>query len=70
MLPMYVKNHLFSIIFFKKLLFFTAMSVVVVQRVAHELYNLKVPVYPRELTELVNRLTSIDVHPGAKLGEV
>lgn len=41
----------------------------VVQRVAHELYNLKVPVYPRELTELAHRLTGIDIHPGAAIGD-
>jgi serine O-acetyltransferase len=42
---------------------------VMVQRVAHVLHELKVPSYPRELTEHANSLTGIDIHPGAKIGE-
>ena len=41
----------------------------VVQRVAHQLYKLNVPVYPRELTELAHNLTGIDIHPGADIGQ-
>lgn len=40
-----------------------------VQRVAHELYKLETPVYPRELTELAHQLTGIDIHPGADIGD-
>lgn len=40
-----------------------------VQRVAHELYQLEIPGYPRELTELVRQLTDIDIHPGATIGD-
>ena len=40
-----------------------------VQRVAHILYKLGVPSYPRELTEYIHSKTGIDIHPGAKIGE-
>jgi serine O-acetyltransferase len=39
-----------------------------VYRIAHEFYNLKVPYFPRVLTEYAHRLTGIDIHPGAKIG--
>lgn len=39
------------------------------QRVAHELYQLGVPVIPRIITEMAHSLTGIDIHPGAQIGE-
>jgi serine O-acetyltransferase len=39
-----------------------------VQRLAHEFYNLDVPLLPRVITEYAHSLTGIDIHPGAKLG--
>ncbi|HEY1684031.1 MAG TPA: serine O-acetyltransferase EpsC [Tepidisphaeraceae bacterium] len=39
-----------------------------VQRVAHEFYELDVPLLPRIMTEYAHSLTGIDIHPGAKLG--
>ena len=38
-------------------------------RVAHELYNMKVPVIPRMITEQLHQITGIDIHPGATIGE-
>src|SRR4051812_14104381 len=40
-----------------------------VQRLAHEFYELKVPLLPRIMTEYAHSLTGIDIHPGAKLGQ-
>ncbi|KAH3744557.1 serine acetyltransferase [Pelomyxa schiedti] len=48
---------------------YPSLAAVMIQRVAHELYLLKALVYPRELCEMVHRLTAIDLHPGAKIGE-
>ena len=45
---------------------FTAISA---YRVAHELYAMNVPLIPRIITEYAHRLTGIDIHPGAKIGE-
>jgi len=38
------------------------------QRIAHELYRLKVPLIPRIITELAHSATGIDIHPGAVIG--
>jgi serine O-acetyltransferase len=42
---------------------------IAVYRIAHEFYNLKIPYFPRVLTEYAHRLTGIDIHPGAKIGK-
>ncbi len=38
-------------------------------RVAHELYNLEVPLIPRIMSEYTHSLTGIDIHPGATIGK-
>ena len=38
------------------------------QRLAHEFYQLAVPLLPRIMTEYAHSQTGIDIHPGAKLG--
>lgn len=38
-----------------------------VNRIAHELYLLHVPVLPRIMTEYAHSLTGIDIHPGATI---
>ncbi|HTL67982.1 MAG TPA: serine O-acetyltransferase [Lacunisphaera sp.] len=38
------------------------------QRIAHELYRLGVPLLPRMLTEYGHERTGIDLHPGATIG--
>lgn len=38
-------------------------------RVAHELYDLKVPIIPRIIAEMAHSSTGIDIHPGAQIGE-
>ena len=45
---------------------FTAISA---YRTAHELYVMGVPLVPRIITEYAHRLTGIDIHPGARIGE-
>ena len=45
---------------------FTAISA---YRVAHELYAMHVALIPRIITEYAHRLTGIDIHPGATIGE-
>ncbi len=42
---------------------------IAVYRLAHEFYNLKVPLIPRILTEHAHGKTGVDIHPGAKIGE-
>jgi serine O-acetyltransferase len=38
------------------------------QRFAHVLYNLKIPLLPRMITEFAHERTGIDIHPGARIG--
>ena len=40
-----------------------------IYRIAHELYDLGVPVIPRMMTEYAHSITGIDIHPGATIGE-
>lgn len=42
---------------------------IVVYRIAHVLYEMKVPIIPRMMTEFVHQKTGIDIHAGAKIGE-
>ena len=39
-----------------------------VNRLAHELFLLKVPLIPRMMTEYAHSRTGIDIHPGATIG--
>ncbi|MBR4971340.1 MAG: serine acetyltransferase [Oscillospiraceae bacterium] len=41
---------------------------IMVQRLAHSLHKLGVPLLPRMMTELAHSRTGIDIHPGAVLG--
>ncbi|MBN2000175.1 serine acetyltransferase [candidate division KSB1 bacterium] len=38
-------------------------------RLAHEIYNMNVPLIPRMMSEWSHRRTGIDIHPGAKIGK-
>lgn len=40
-----------------------------INRIAHELYLLKVPLIPRMMTEYAHGETGIDIHPGASIGK-
>ena len=40
-----------------------------INRIAHELYLLKIPMIPRIMTEHAHSKTGIDIHPGATIGE-
>jgi serine O-acetyltransferase len=42
---------------------------VIVYRIAHCLYKLKVPLIPRVMSEHAHSKTGIDIHPGAAIGE-
>ena len=47
---------------------YPGLFAIFIQRVAHEFYNMEVPLLPRIMTEYAHSLTGIDIHPGAKLG--
>ncbi len=47
---------------------YPSIEAVAVQRLAHRLHRLCVPLLPRMMTEWAHRRTGIDIHPGASIG--
>jgi len=47
---------------------YPGIEAVTIQRLAHEMYRLEVPIIPRMLTEWAHSRTGIDIHPGANIG--
>ncbi len=50
------------------ILAYPSLEAVAIQRLAHELYLLEVPLVPRMMTEWAHSRTGIDIHPGARIG--
>jgi len=48
---------------------YPGLFAILVNRIAHELFLLKVPLIPRMMTEYAHSLTGIDIHPGASVGK-
>lgn len=49
--------------------YYPGFRATVLQRIAHTLQELGVPYLPRGITEYAHRITGIDIHPGATIGE-
>jgi serine O-acetyltransferase len=47
---------------------YPGLEAITVYRIAHELWDVKVPLLPRIMTEIAHGDTGIDVHPGATIG--
>lgn len=50
------------------ILAYPCIEAIAIQRCAHRLYELDVPLIPRIMTEWAHSLTGIDIHPGATIG--
>jgi serine O-acetyltransferase len=50
------------------ILAYPCVLVISLQRVAHELHKLGVPILPRMITEYAHERTGTDIHPGAQIG--
>ena len=48
---------------------YPGLFAILVNRIAHELFLLDVPVIPRMMTEYAHSETGIDIHPGATIGK-
>lgn len=48
---------------------YPGLYAIMVNRLAHELHLLEVPLIPRIMTEHAHSLTGIDIHPGATIGQ-
>lgn len=51
------------------MLAYPAFEAISIYRLAHTLYQMDVPVLPRMMTEHAHKITGIDIHPGATIGE-
>ena len=51
------------------ILSYPGMFAIPVNRLAHELFLLEVPLIPRIMTEYAHSITGIDIHPGATIGK-
>lgn len=51
------------------ILSYPGLEAITVYRFAHKLWELKVPLIPRMMSEYVHGKTGIDIHPGATIGE-
>jgi serine O-acetyltransferase len=47
---------------------YPGLEAVAVYRIAHELWQMGVPLLPRIMTEIAHSTTGIDIHPGARIG--
>ena len=48
---------------------YPGLFAILVNRIAHELFVLGVPIIPRMMTEYAHSQTGIDIHPGAQIGK-
>ena len=48
---------------------YPGLFAILVYRVAHELYEMKIPILPRMMAEYAHSHTGIDIHPGAQIGD-
>ena len=51
------------------ILAYPGVRAVAIQRLAHELWGMEVPLLPRLMTEFAHSVTGIDIHPGAVIGK-
>jgi serine O-acetyltransferase len=48
---------------------YPAFRAISIYRIAHIMYEMKIEIIPRMMTEYAHKITGIDIHPGAKIGE-
>lgn len=48
---------------------YPGLFAILVYRVAHELYEMNIPILPRMMAEYAHSHTGIDIHPGAQIGD-
>ena len=48
---------------------YPGLFAILINRIAHELFTLGVPVIPRMMTEYAHSETGVDIHPGATIGK-
>ena len=51
------------------ILSYPGLKAIAIQCLAHVLYEAKIPLIPRMMTEYAHSVTGIDIHPGARIGK-
>tara|TARA_B100000579_G_scaffold417953_1_gene415031 strand:+ start:61 stop:807 length:747 start_codon:yes stop_codon:yes gene_type:complete len=54
--------------FLEILLCYPGFQALVLHRISHKLWNYKLPLLPRVLSQFTRNMTGIEIHPGAKIG--
>lgn len=54
--------------YYEIIISYPGLFAISVYRIAHVLYDLKIPYLPRIMTEYAHSKTGIDIHPGAEIG--
>ena len=55
--------------FLEIVLCYPGFQALVLHRISHKLWNYKLPLLPRVLSQLTRNITGIEIHPGAKIGK-
>ena len=55
--------------FIEVLLTYSGLHAIILYRIAHRLQKLKMPFFPRFISQLAKWLTGIEIHPGATIGD-
>ena len=55
--------------FLEIILCYPGFQALVLHRISHKLWNYKLPLFPRVLSQLTRNITGIEIHPGAKIGK-
>lgn len=55
--------------YFEVLLTYSGLHAIIAYRIAHLLRNLRIPFFPRLISQFTKFLTGIEIHPGAKIGK-
>jgi serine O-acetyltransferase len=51
------------------ILLYSGLHAIIAHRIAHALWNMKIPLLPRLISQVARLFTGIEIHPGAKIGE-
>tara|TARA_B100000945_G_scaffold3140_1_gene2645 strand:+ start:78 stop:824 length:747 start_codon:yes stop_codon:yes gene_type:complete len=55
--------------FLEIILCYPGFQALVLHRISHKLWNYKIPLLPRVLSQLTRNITGIEIHPGATIGK-
>ncbi len=55
--------------FLEVLLTYSGLHAIIMYRIAHGLLKLKVPFFPRFISQFTKFITGVEIHPGAKIGK-